>query len=197
MEGSFLNWLHRNQKKLITGLAVLFIAFFIVAGLFFWQSRREEKGILALDGAKGEIQKLETVLEGYPFTKAYRLALWGLAKEYLNKGDLEKSFEYYEKLYQKGNTALLRVAALYGMASVSAKQKDYAKTADYYWRASQEPNNIVVPESKLLAARFFEKAGNTTRAIEIYDVLSQDDKVSGSLKKEALDRKLWLAVQEK
>ncbi len=128
---------------------------------------------LAING-DGQYPGFQAVVDDYPGTDAANIAQYYLGLCYLKIGDIATGTSYLEEYSQGDNQVAAAANAAMGYAY--EQQNNFAAAAEAYEKASTIPeeNPYTTPFYLMDAARVYEAAGNTAKALETYQRIRND-----------------------
>jgi len=180
-----VEWMKRNQNKLIAGGAVAIIVAFVIWGsLSARQAAEREASLLTLRGGyeleqgsldEARIHLLEAV-ERFGGTPSAGRATFMLGHIFFRQGATDSARGYFQQYLDRyAKQELLRAAAVAGIAACMEQQGDYPGAARTYEQAARDYKDHPKAAHYLLqAGRSYQLAGQIQQAIAVYERIKQD-----------------------
>jgi len=173
-------WIGENSKIII--IAATAIVFIIAATFLYNNSKLKNESTASVELSKAvsafqenDIPKalplLNNIVENYGNTRSGKLATFYLANSFFKNGDYENALNNFKKFSSgfKGDD-LIKSSAMAGIAACYEQQGDYVKAAEQYVKTAKKFNkNFKAPAYLVKAARCYNLAQNSEKAIEILD----------------------------
>lgn len=192
-----LHWVAENQARILAGLVAVILLIAALAGWNALQSRRTEKGALALYKAADNKEALTAVAKDFAGSAVARLALVQLGGIYMGEKEADACLQNYETLYnQAGREVYFRVLALQGMGICQRLKGDFKKSAELFEKASKEPGNSAGLYNRFEAIRSLQ-AGGDPQAEPSYWLLLQEKDIPADLKAAVEEQLLWFKLSKK
>lgn len=179
----------KNQNLILVGLGVIIL---LLGGWFFYrtlqQGQNEEAHAemfraikyfeadslnKALNG-DGQYLGLLDVAEDYSGTGAANMANYYIGVIHAKQSDLNSAVEYLEKVNTSDD--MLSMATFMALGFAYEDLGDAGKAASYFEKAAATPdeNESTTPTMLLHAGRNYEAAGQTGKALEVYQQIKDD-----------------------
>lgn len=119
------------------------------------------------------IPGLRDISEQYRRTEAGRIATFYLANAYYHLGEYDDAYRYFNEF--RGDDSLLRASALAGRAAIYEVRGEHARAAELYERAATRfGKTAITPENLKHAGRNYLEAGESTRALRLFEKLKNE-----------------------
>ncbi|MDX2245569.1 MAG: tetratricopeptide repeat protein [Bacteroidia bacterium] len=179
----------KNRNLVLVGVAIVAL---VIAGVIGYNVMRSGKNTeassemfqavkyfeadsldLALNG-DGQALGFLDIVDEYSGTDAANVANFYLGAIYNQKGDLESSREYLEKVSLGDN--LFSMSVLSALAFVYEDLGNPDKAASLFEKAAYTPgeNEATTPTMLLNAGRNYEAAGKPEKALDLYEKIKED-----------------------
>ena len=181
-------WLSRFSLRVALQVAgALALVLLVVAAGWFWNHRRESRGLLALAQASAlaqqaespasspetrekAVQALEAVMTEYPRLSALPQVAYQLGNLRYGAGQYAPARGAYEVALAKGATGTVRTLSALGIGYCWEAEKAYDKAVTAYEAAARSlgAKDFLYEEALLDLARAQELAGKPEAAVETY-----------------------------
>lgn len=196
----------KNRNMIIIAV----IAIVGIGGYMLWQSNKgdsenqEALGEMAMaevmyqaDSTAQSINEnvrfvgFQSIIDQYGGTDAANLARYYSGTGNLKMGQVDAGLSYLEDFETDDN--FLSAAALAAKAYAFEQKIDFASAAEAYQKAAVTPeeNNFSTPMYLMDAARNFESAGNSAKALEVYQRIRKDFPRYQSVQDQTVDKYIY------
>ena len=182
-------FLVKNQKTIISVLVavIAFIAIVLSVKQFYFEPREakaheamfqsvlafeKDSMDLALNG-NDEFDGLLAVIDNYGSTEAGNLACAYAGLAYYEKGEYENAKNYLSKF--SANDVLLAPAVTAAIGNALVNMDNAAEAVKYFEKAAKEAaNEVFSPLYLIKAANVYEKLGDKTAALRVYEQIKKE-----------------------
>ncbi len=192
-----VNWLKKNQKLLMYGLAAFALIVVITWGaLSAREAAEREASILTLQGgyaleannleqARVHLRQAVTEFGRVPSTGR---ATFMLGHVYFRLGQIDSARVFYSRFLDRfARDHLMRAAATAGLAACLEQEESWLAAADTYTEAARINSGHITSARWLLeAGRCYEQAGRSQAAIAAYEQLGREYPDSGEADRAAV-----------